>query len=139
MATADDWELLADLGTRLKFPEEVTSTNLRPDIVLLSRRTKQLAIVELTVPWETRMEEAHERKLTKYQQLVWECKDKGWKAWNFPVEIGCRGFASNSLWRALGRLGISGQNRRTLIAKAGDQAERASSWLWRKREEGWKC
>ena len=51
LATADDWELRADHGTRLKFPEEVTSTNLRPDIVLLSRRTKQLAIVELTVPY----------------------------------------------------------------------------------------
>ena len=56
------------------------------------------------------------------------------------LELSCgdrmQGFASNSLWRALGSLGISGQTRRTLIAKAGDQAERASNWLWRKESGG---
>ncbi len=56
-----------DLGRQLKFPEEIVVTSLRPDIVLWSQATMQVALIELTVPWEERIEEAHERKLGKYQ------------------------------------------------------------------------
>lgn len=42
-------------------------------------------MVELTVPWEERMEEAVERKKTIYQRV-----------WCFPVEVGCRDFAGKS-------------------------------------------
>ncbi|KAK0135475.1 hypothetical protein N1851_028686 [Merluccius polli] len=54
------------------------------------------------------MEEAHESKLKKYQALIFESQQNGWKAWNLPVDVGCRGFTSQSLWRALGLLGIEG-------------------------------
>ena len=50
-----------DLGRQLKFPEEIAITSLRPDIVLWSQSTKQVALIELTVPWEERIEEVHER------------------------------------------------------------------------------
>ena len=51
-----------------------------------------MTIVELTVPWEERTEEAYERKMAKYQELAEACSNKGWKTWVFPVEVGCRGF-----------------------------------------------
>ena len=46
------------------------------------------------VPWETRCEEAYERKKAKYTELLDLCKEKGWRTWLFPVEVGVRGFCS---------------------------------------------
>ena len=68
---------MADLQTQLVFPPEIAVRRLRPDIVMWSRSTRNLIIIELTVPWEERMEEANERKREKYQDLVDECKEKG--------------------------------------------------------------
>lgn len=91
---------------QLKFPEEKTHTSLRPDVALWSKGIKQEVFIELTVPWEERLEEAHERKLKKNQALIFESQQNEWKVWNPPVEIRCRGFAGRSLWRALGLLGL---------------------------------
>ena len=65
-----------DLGQRLVFPD-VVQTTLRPDIVLWSKTGKKLIVIELTVPWETRCEEAYERKKAKYTELLDLCKEKG--------------------------------------------------------------
>ena len=46
--------------------EVVAITTLRPDIVLTSVASKQVILLELTVPWEDRMEEANERKRTHF-------------------------------------------------------------------------
>lgn len=80
-------------------------TYLQPDIVLWSRTTKQVALLELTVQWEERLVEVHEYKLEKYQSLILESQQRGWRAWNLPMEVGCQGFSGQSLWRALGVLG----------------------------------
>ena len=40
-------------------------TTLRPDILLVSESTKNIIIMELTVPWEDRLEDANEKKRTK--------------------------------------------------------------------------
>ena len=91
LASADDWEFRAEIGGKLTFPE-IVETTLRPDTVLFSRSKTKLILVELTVPWETRCEEAHERKFVKYEDLSVECNQKGWQSWNLPVEVGGRGF-----------------------------------------------
>jgi len=113
LVTASDWELLADLGGQLRFPQEISSTTSRPGIVLWSKSSRQVVMVELTVPWEERMEEANERKRTMYQQLVQECRDNRWRVWCLPVEVGCRGFAGQSLWSAFLLLGVTGTDRMT--------------------------
>lgn len=137
LGTAGDWQLKADLNGRMQFPPEVAVTNQRPDIVVWSLSTKQAILVELTVPWEERMEEAYERKKSKYQGLVEDCQHRGWKVWCFPVEVGCRGFVGQSMWRAMRVIGIIGADRRQLISCLCKEAEMASLWLWRKREEKW--
>ena len=129
------WEMLVDLGKKLKFPQEVTHTMLRPDIVLWSKSPKLVIPVELTVPWEERADEAHELKKSKYQELADTCRDRGWKTWVFPVEVGSRGFPSQSVWRMLGAVGIKGRVRKTAAHALGKAAERASSWLWLRRSE----
>ncbi|KAJ8352597.1 hypothetical protein SKAU_G00240730 [Synaphobranchus kaupii] len=80
LATAGEWKMQADLRKQLRFLEEIAHTSLRPDIILWSRGSKQVVLIRLTVPWEERIEEAHERKLTKYQPLILKSQQKGWKA-----------------------------------------------------------
>lgn len=69
-------------------------------------------MLELTVPWEAMMEKAKERKREKYQELVEDCWRNGWKTKCMPVEVGSRGFASHSLSKAYGTVGITGANRK---------------------------
>ena len=124
-----------DLGKRLVFPD-VVQTTLRQDIVLWSKTGKKLIFIELTVPWETRCEEAYERKTAKYTELLDLCKEKGWL---FPVEVGARGFCSQSVCRLMTAVGTSGRDRKWAIQRLSKAAERASSWLWLRREEmSWK-
>jgi len=128
-----NWEMRADLKKRLQFPEEVAHTTLRPDIVLWSKSPKLVILIELTVPWEERIDEAFEFKRSKYEELVQTCRENGWKTWIFPVEIGCRGFPSQSVWKMLGSLGIKGKARTTAAHQLGKAAERTSCWLWLQR------
>ncbi|KAI8486711.1 hypothetical protein Bbelb_354590 [Branchiostoma belcheri] len=134
----NDWVMRVDLERKLKFPEVVLDTNLRPDIVPWSEETKQVVMKELTVPWEDRLEEAHERKAEKYRDLRQSCAEKGWKAWCYPVEVGCRGFVSQTVWRALGALGMRGKNRKDAVKNLGEAAEAASRWVWlRCKDNNW--
>ena len=136
--TAADWELLTDLKTQLKIPEQIAITRKRPDIVLWSKVTKQVVFIELTIPWEEGVDEAHERKLTSYNELVGDCRSNGWKTWCLPVEVGTRGFAAQSLWRCLKLLGITGKARGQLIREAERVAEASSRWIFEKRDSSWQ-
>lgn len=123
------------LGKATQIPRGEPAS-LRPDIVLWSQDSKQVVLVELTIPWEERMKEAHKRKLGKYQPLILKSQQKRWKAWNLPVEVGCRGFPRQSLWRT-GMLGIRGSACKNLVGNITSQAEAASRWLWLRRSEWW--
>ena len=52
------------------FPHHITPTNLRPDVVWWSEEKKELRLLELTISYETVMDQAHERKLAKYEDVV---------------------------------------------------------------------
>jgi len=120
-----------DLGKKLVFPG-IVQTNLRPDIILWSETGKKLIMIELTVLWETRCEEAYERKKAKYTELLIECRERGYRTWRFPIEVGARGFCSQSV----AGIGTTGRDRHRTIQRLS-QAE--SSWLWLRREEkSWK-
>ena len=66
--TANDWQVRVDLNGGLKIPHTITTTNLRPDMILISENTRQLGIIELTVPSESRIEVSGEIKKAKYAQ-----------------------------------------------------------------------
>ena len=118
-----------DLDRKLVFPN-IVETNLRPDAVLVSQQSKTLVAIKLTVQWEENCEEAHERKRLKYAHLMADCKDKGWSVWLFPVEVGCRGFPAQSVWKLLARLDTQDNNKKTVEA-----AERSSCWIWHCRDD----
>ena len=79
LAMASDWQLLVDLKKQLRLPEDIAFTNYRPDMVLFSKKSRVCVLIELTVPWEERIEEAHERKMAKYADLVGQCRATVWK------------------------------------------------------------
>ena len=136
--STNDWELTADIGKQLQFPE-VVHTTLRPDIVLSSKKTKKIVIIELTVPWEERCSQANERKKAKYEELVQQCREAGWQAWNYPIEVGCRGFPAPSLWKMFQDMGVVGKQRKMAVKLIAKAAERSSSWLWlRRNASSWK-
>ena len=129
------WEMRVDVDKKLVFPEAIVITRQRPDLVLWAKDTRQVIMVELTVPWEERVEVSHHLKRDKYESLQAECVEKGWKAWVFPVEVGCRGFPAQSIWHMFRALGVTGRRRSTAVGKIGEAAERASCWLWMRRQE----
>ena len=138
LSSADDWQLLVDLETQLKLPRHIAVTSLRPDLILHSDNTKQCTIWELTVSWEEYITLANERKRSKYQELVEQCQQKSWKIHYDPVEVGCRGFAGQSLGRALAKIGIVGAARVRALKDITNTVLKAPKWVWLKRSESWK-
>lgn len=72
--TATNWQLKVDLGKQLKFPQCIARMSLRPDFVLTPDSSKHVAIIELTVPQEDSMKEAHERKKALYLVITEKCR-----------------------------------------------------------------
>lgn len=68
----------AGLKTRMQLPTEVASTSKRPEVVIRSSSSRQVIIMELTVPSENRMEYAYQRKMGKYQELVTDLQGGGY-------------------------------------------------------------
>ena len=138
LSSADDWQLIVDLETQLKFPRHIAVISLRPDLILHSDNTKQCIIWELTVSWEEYITLANERKRSKYQELVEQCQQKSRKIYYVPIEFGCRGFAGQSLGRALAKISIVGAARVRTLKDITNTVLKASKWIWLKRSEPWK-
>ena len=130
-----EWQMRVDLKPQLKFPPEITTTSLRPDIVLWSIPAKTVIMAELTVPWEENMEAAFERKKDKYSELAAACREAGWKAFTYPGEVGCRGFIGKSTQHLLKALGITGSKQRKALKELAEEAEKGSFWLWLRRKD----
>ena len=133
-----EWALRADLDRQLKFPQEIAITSLRPDIVIWSIAMKTVVMAELTVPWEDGLEAAFERKKERYAELAAACAQAGWRAYTYPVEVGCRGFTGTSIQRLLKTLGIRGAKLERVRKELAEEAEQGSFWLWlRRKDRAW--
>ena len=129
--SARDWKLEVDLGGRLKIPTEITTTNLRPDMMLISDQTKQVNFIELTVPSEDRIEVSGEIKKTKYEAIAIEGRQRGWRVRIWAVEVGCRGFPASSMASFIKEIGYSGKDGKRIMEDIGHAAEMASHAVWR--------
>lgn len=63
---ARNWEIAMDLESHGSYPDVARESGMRPDIVL----TKQVMLLEPTIPWESRIEEQYVFKMAKYRDLV---------------------------------------------------------------------
>ena len=64
-------------------------TSERPDIVIVDRKSKNIHIFELTVPFETNIEKEHDYKKNKYAHL-----EQDIEAEVIAFEHGSRGYIS---------------------------------------------
>ena len=133
--SANDWVVETDLGKRLQFPEEIVETSQRPDMLIKSKLTKTIIIIELTCPSEEKIQERHEFKLAWYEDLAKECRDRGWKTHLFAVEVGARGYAAESLSSCLKRLGFKWRVIKRVSSKMADASLRSSFWIWLLRKD----
>ncbi|GFN82189.1 polyprotein [Plakobranchus ocellatus] len=85
-------------------------------------------MVELTVPYESRME-------GKYLDLTKELKKDGYEAKVIHVEIGARGFVGSSAYGILSKLSIGGNKRTKSLRLQAETAENSSRWIWSRRNE----
>ena len=130
LITSRDWRMEVDLDKKLKIPPHIMETNLRPDMMLISEQTKQLGLIELTVPSEDRIELSSELKKGKYAPIEEAGERRGWKTRIWAVEVGCRGFPAASLSAFLREIGYSGKRKKTILRNIGQEAEKASYNIW---------
>ena len=137
LSEAEDWECAADLQDwNTGYPEVIKRTGLRPDIVLHSKSAMEILLIELTVPYESRIDNANEYKREKYSDLVKELKEAWYNAKVFPVEVGARGFVAASTYSLMQQLSISSKSRTRTLKAMGEAAEKSSSWIWSRRNKG---
>ena len=73
------------------------------------------------------MEEAHERKKEKYEELVMQCEEHGWRAHCYLFKLGCRGFIAQSAMSFLHSLGVVGKEKRRVCKRLEETAESGSA------------
>lgn len=125
----------ADLPDWGGYPDAIKKTRMRPDIVYHSASTRQIIMVELTVPYENRMEESNVYKKEKYTDLCKELEREGYNTRIIPVEIGARGFVGASAYSLLSKLSINGSKRTKALKVLSETAENSSRWIWSRRNE----
>ena len=76
------------------FPLHIATTDQRPDIVMWSDTLQEVWVVELTVCFETRYEEAHNLKVNRYADLMEQIDDSTYSGSLVTLEVGSRGFLS---------------------------------------------
>ena len=85
-------QITADLpGQQYTFPQDIVPTGLHPDIVMWS--TSAIYLMELTVPFETNIAGAAERKAHCYWELASAC-GRSHHMSIITLEVGSRGFLS---------------------------------------------
>ena len=67
-----------------------------PDLVTHYPEANVIKIIELTVPFETNIEKEHTYKTNKYATLIQDIEDKQISSELTCVEVGCRGYVSES-------------------------------------------
>ena len=107
-----------------------TSTRQRPDLIIWSVNSKKVIIAELTIPFETNIDWAYQRKLEKYEDLREQRTKNDWSTDIFHLEIGCRGFISNATSTFLTKIGLTPAKKREYIKKIKNNIVTASVRIW---------
>ena len=77
------------------FPQHIVQTNMRPDIVWWCDESRELRLFELTISYESLVEDSRIRKQAKYQELVEAGREKGYDTELITLEVGSRGMWSD--------------------------------------------
>ena len=75
-------------------PADILTTSQRPDLVLINRTEKKIALLELTISFEKNLESANLKKRLRYENLATDLRERGWETDNVPFEVGSRGLVT---------------------------------------------
>ena len=92
--------------------------------------------MELTVSWEDNIKDAEERKDRRYRERIKRCEDDGWEVDYYHIGIGARGYIEKGFAHLVRkRLGFTQPETRKLTAEIQRTVEKASMWIWLKRDD----
>ena len=63
-------------------------------------------LIELSIPYESWMDQSHEYKTSKYKDLKKELENEGYSVIVKAVEIGAKGFVAGTLYQFLSQIRI---------------------------------
>ena len=122
-----------DRGT---IPPDILVTPEKPDFVIINRLIKHITIIELTCPWEERLDEARRLKTEKYTPLVTDIQQKGFSVEYFPLEVGARGIINKANKETIKDISIyTNTNAKKLIKALSKQAVTSSYFIFLNRNE----
>ena len=115
LTRANDWNLLVDYeNNKIVFPPHIYPTSERPDIVIWSRMSRKVILLELTCCAEEGVKAAQLRKQVRYHELVENINATNWNASLLTIEVGARGLIGNGTFRAFTKLGLPPQTTTSL-------------------------
>ena len=93
-----DVEIYCDLAGHMinnaVIPQDILVSNgfgSKPDLVIISRSHRRIALFELTCPLERNIHTANNYKREKYSGMQSDLEEKGWKVYLVPYEVSSRG------------------------------------------------
>ena len=101
--------------------------------MLVSSSTDAIILVELTVPWEDRLQYSNALKADKYADLSMDPEVKEYQTDRFPMEVGAKGVVGRSTYTFLPKIGLSNRERTKAMTRMSEAAETASFWIWHMR------
>ena len=75
LAEANEWTVAADLGGLRHYPQSLRDSGRMLDVLLASSSSDAFILIELTVPWEDRIEASNVLKTEKYSDLAKDLED----------------------------------------------------------------
>ena len=128
--SASDWNLEFDLDGMLVVPVFLAVSTLRLDILLFSRSTKKVIIIELTCPCEQDMSQWHEEKSQKYYPLCCSIRPNGWSVYFYATEVGALDFCAESVRSCLRSLGFNNRLCGKTLQTLSSVSLRCSFEIW---------
>jgi hypothetical protein len=130
---AKDWQFAVDLPDfQYQFPESIAVTSQRPDILIYSYDINTAILIELTVPWEDNVSAAALRKEERYEKLIADIVGD-WHVHFWTIEVGCRGYCSQSLKKCFRDLGLENSAISKLRRIVVDTVQRCSYIIYSRR------
>ena len=123
-----------DLQDKYSFPQHIAQTDFQPDIIVWDDECKSVTMIELTIPFDTIMQEAADRKKEKYRSLVTSNKKKGYSVTVITIEVVSRGLPHEQGFNKLRQhLGLGKKTTRGLMISMSKQAIQGSHTIWKSR------
>lgn len=101
----ENWKICWDIPVQT----DHTVLHNRPDIILQNKNTREISLIDVTIPLDDNIDRAYKEKIRKYEELAYELR-MIWGAKRVkiePVVISANGLIHKELKRQLAELNVS--------------------------------